>query len=258
MSTGSRLPTTSLSVRSSGGSSRWRRATSERGRWQPTTSCSVSIYPTPSSGAVQVVGAENHVTASDQRCCHQTTTWPEPGARTRGQASIIDHHCLSACVPDARPRAELAGAARTFRGGQGRRDLGAAPRGCRAAPTQPAPDAELGRPRAAQRAEPAPPGRSAPAAARVTENFAALARPARRPPLELSATTTRPPHHVANGSPAGVADGPGRTHGGGTDASTASWSDSTIGSPRPPYGRSSRRPVSIPPRDGPGRPGDSS
>jgi hypothetical protein len=57
------------------------------------------------------------------------------------------------------------------------------------------------------------------AAARVTENFAALARPARRPPLELSATATRPPHHVANGSPAGVADGPGRTHGGGTDAS---------------------------------------
>jgi hypothetical protein len=64
------------------------------------------------------------------------------------------------------------------------------------------------RPRAAQRAEPIPASRSATAAARFTENLAALARPADRPPVDLSATTTRPPTHVANGSGAGVADGP--------------------------------------------------
>ena len=46
MSTGSRLPTTSLSVRSSGGSSPWRRATSERGSVATDShSRSVSIYP---------------------------------------------------------------------------------------------------------------------------------------------------------------------------------------------------------------------
>src|SRR4051794_26459202 len=44
----------------------------------------------------------------------------------------------------------------------------------------------------------------------------------------------------------------------GTGASTARWSASAIRSPRPPSGRSSRRPAAIPPRDGPGRPGDSS
>jgi hypothetical protein len=55
MSTGSRLPTTSLSVRSSGGSSPWRRATSERGLVATDShSCSVSISLTPSSGVVQV------------------------------------------------------------------------------------------------------------------------------------------------------------------------------------------------------------
>jgi hypothetical protein len=69
----------------------------------------------------------------------------------------------------------------------------------------PAPDAELGRPRAAHRAEPAPAGQSAPVAARVTPNPAALARPAGRPSVELSTTTTRPPHHVASGSGAGAA-----------------------------------------------------
>src|SRR5919112_2008992 len=98
---------------------------------------------------------------------------------------MISRRGLPTRLPDARPRAELADAARPLRGSQGRRDLGASSRGRRVAPTPPAPDAELGRPRAPQRAEPAPTGRSASAAARVTENAAALARPAGRPPLDL-------------------------------------------------------------------------
>jgi hypothetical protein len=95
-------------------------------------------------------------------------------------------------LPDARPHAELACAARPGRRGEGRRDPGAASRGHRSTPTQPAPKAELGRPRPAQRAEPAPTGRSATAAACVAENAAALARPAGRPPVDLPATTTGP------------------------------------------------------------------
>ena len=152
------------------------------------------------------VGAENPDTASDQRVHSQSADLAVTVHRPRG---MISRCGLPTRVPVARPRAELADAARTFRGSQGRGDLGASSRGRRAAPTQPAPDTELGRPRAAQRPEPAPAGQSAPAAARVTENPAALARPAGRPPLELSATTTWPPNHVANGSGAGVADGPG-------------------------------------------------
>src|SRR5215218_9328721 len=98
-------------------------------------------------------------------------------------------------VPHARPRAELAGAVRTLGRSQGCRDLGAPTRGGRTAPTPPTPEAELGRPRPAQRAEPTASHPAAPAAARVTENPAALALPARRPPLDLSATTTRPTAH---------------------------------------------------------------
>ena len=69
---------------------------------------------------------------------------------------MIYRRGLPTRVPDARPRAELAGAARPLRGSQGCRDPGPPSRGRRAAPTPPAPEAELGRPRAAQRAEPAP------------------------------------------------------------------------------------------------------
>jgi hypothetical protein len=68
---------------------------------------------------------------------------------------------------------------------------------------------ELGRPRPAQRVEPTPTRRSATAAARLTPDPAALARPARRRPLDLPATTTRPTAHRATGSGVGAADGPG-------------------------------------------------
>jgi hypothetical protein len=88
-------------------------------------------------------------------------------------------------LPDARPHAELAGAARPSRRSQGRRDPGASSRGRRPPPTQPAPAAELGRPRPAQRVVQGAAYLGAPAAARVTENPAALARPVGRPPLDL-------------------------------------------------------------------------
>jgi hypothetical protein len=111
-------------------------------------------------------------------------------------------------VPDARPSAELAGATRPIRFSQGRRDPRAAPRGRRAAPTQPTPDPELGRPRRAQRAEPAAAHPVAPAAARLTPNPAALARPTRRPPLDPPRTPTRPPANLPTDPGPGTADGP--------------------------------------------------
>src|SRR4051812_3452175 len=105
---------------------------------------------------------------------------------------MIPDRGLPTRLPDARPHVELAGAARPDRRHQGRRDPGAASRDRRPAPTQPTPEAELARPRPAQRPEPAPPGKSAPAAKGVAQNPAALARPAGRPPLDLPATTTGP------------------------------------------------------------------
>ena len=161
-------------------------------------------------------------------------------------------------VPDARSRAELAGAARPLRRRQGRRDPDAASRGRRAAPHQPPPDADLARPRRAQRAEQAAARPAAPAAAGVAPNAAALARPARRPPLDLPAPTTRPTTHRTADPGPGAADGPResplglQTHPG------------RAGRPRPCRRRLDRledpeeTPDSIPRPDGPGRPGDSS
>src|SRR4051794_11551270 len=48
---------------------------------------------------------------------------------------------------------------------------------------------------------------------------------------------------------------PARIPAGATDASRVNSSDPATRSPPPPYGRSSRQPVSIPPRDGPARRG---
>ena len=86
--------------------------------------------------------------------------------------------------------------------------LDAAARGRRAAPHQPPPEDDLARPRRAQRAEQAAARPAAPAAAGLTPNAAALARPARRPPLDLPAPTTRPTtHRTADPGPR-AADGP--------------------------------------------------
>ena len=111
-------------------------------------------------------------------------------------------------LPDARSRAELAGAARPLRRRQGRRDPDAASRGRRAAPHQPPASADLARPRRAQRTEQAAARPAAPAAAGDAPNPAALARPARRPPLDLPAPTTRPTTHPAADPGPGAADGP--------------------------------------------------
>src|SRR5262245_35543711 len=95
-------------------------------------------------------------------------------------------------VPDARPRAELAGAARPLRRGQGHRDPHAASRGRGAAPHQRPAHADLARPRRAQRAEQAAAYPATAGAAGVAPNPAALARPPRRPPLDLPAPTSGP------------------------------------------------------------------
>jgi hypothetical protein len=114
-------------------------------------------------------------------------------------------------LPAPHPRAELAGAARPHRGSQGRRDPGPASRSRRAAPTQRAPEAELDRPRTAQCTEPTATGRATTAAARLTPDPAALARPTGRPPLDLPATTPWPTTRRATRPGAGVADGPGES-----------------------------------------------
>ena len=200
------------------------------------------------------VGAENRVTVSDQRLSRQAAS-PSPSRR---QPSMIARCGLRTRLPDARSRAELAGAARPLRRRQGRRDPGAASRGRGAAPHQPPPDADLARPRRAQRAEQAAARPAAPAAAGLTPNPAALARPARRPPLDLPAPTTRPTTHRTADPGPGAADGP-------RESPLGLQKDSgRAGRPRPSgrrldrlddleeRGTRSRAPTS------PGRPGDSS
>ena len=79
----------------------------------------------------------------------------------------------------------------------------------------------------------------------------------RRPPLDLSKTANRAVHR-SRSRRALVLRMARETPGGGTDASTASSSDSAARSPRRRCGRSSRQPASIPLRNGPDRPGESS
>ena len=93
---------------------------------------------------------------------------------------------------------------------------------------------------------------------RLTPNPAALARPARGPPLDLPAATSRSTTRRTTHPGAGATHGPGESQGGGTAASRASSSDSATRSPPPRYGRSSRALASTRPRDGPARPGESS
>src|SRR5689334_13787910 len=111
-------------------------------------------------------------------------------------------------LPDVYSGAELAGAPRSLRRGKGRRDPRAASRGRGAAPHERPASAHLARPRHAQRAEHAAACLIAPAAAGVSPIPAALARSTRRPPLDLSAPTTRPTIHRTTDPDPGVADGP--------------------------------------------------
>jgi hypothetical protein len=71
------------------------------------------------------VGAENHVTASDQRLRRRPTSKLE----LAGRPSMIARRDASTRIPGAHPRAELAGAARPIRRSQGRRDPAAPSRG---------------------------------------------------------------------------------------------------------------------------------
>src|SRR3954447_5621985 len=112
------------------------------------------------------------------------------------------------CLSTSRSRAGLAGAARPLRRRQGRRDPDTASRGCRTAPHQPPTNLHLARPRRAQRTEQTAPRPTTSAPAGVTSNAAALARPTRRPPLDLPAPTTRPTTHLRRDPGLGAADGP--------------------------------------------------
>jgi hypothetical protein len=77
-----------------------------------------------------------------------------------------------------------------------------------AAPHERRAGADLAGPRPAQRAEQTAACLSAPAAAGVTPNPAALARSTRRPPLDLPAPTTRPTTHRTGDPRPRAADGP--------------------------------------------------
>ena len=124
-----------------------------------------------------------------------------PRGHSPSPRSIIPRCGLPTRLSAARPRAELPDPARPLRRSQRRRDPGAPSRGRSAAPTQPTPHPDVDRPRAPQRAQPTAPYLVARAAARLTPNPAALARPPRRPPLDLPQTTTRPPTHPAAPGP---------------------------------------------------------
>ena len=76
----------------------------------------------------------------------------------------------------------------------------------------PRPTADVGRPGRPQRPQQAAARGSAPVATGVAQNPAALARPTRRPPLDLPATTTRPPTHPTADPGPGVADGRRESH----------------------------------------------
>ena len=148
-----------------------------------------SRRPPPADG----VGFENTDTLapSDQRDHRQPT---DLALALSDPRSLISRCGSPTRVPDARPHAEL-----DFR--------------CSPGPTRPRTsrswccvtrspscadstiaEAELGRPRPVQRAEQAATGLGAPAAARVAQNAAVLARSTGRPPVDLSVRQTgRPP-----------------------------------------------------------------
>ena len=111
-------------------------------------------------------------------------------------------------IPDARSRAELADAARPLRYRKGRRDSDPASRGRGAQPHQHPASPDLARPGSAQRTEQAAASPAAPAAAGVTPNPAALARPTHHPPLDLPAPTTRSTTHRTTDPSPGTAHGP--------------------------------------------------
>src|SRR5687768_853964 len=75
----------------------------------------------------------------------------------------------------------------------------------------PRPDADLDRPRRPQRAGQTAARTAAPAAARLAQNPAGLARPPRRPQMHLSAATPRPTTCFAGDPSPGATDGEGES-----------------------------------------------
>jgi hypothetical protein len=176
------------------------------------------------------VGAENPVTASDQRFRDQ----PRPAPAAGTPASMIARCDFPTRVPLARPHAELAGATRPVNRDQGHRDLGAPSRGRRAAPTPPTTDVDLDRPRISQRAEQAPTHAAAPAAAGVSQNPCC----AGTPDSSLVGGPTlddNPAAHPRHNRSAPWYRWLGRTRPGASPR--ASSSDSVTRSPPPPSGR---------------------
>ena len=165
----------------------------------------------------QPVSAENRVTGSDSILPRAS-----PQGHVPNQPSMIARRGPRTCLPDARSRAELAGATRPLRHRQGRRDPHAATRSRGAAPHQPTTNLHLARPRRTQRIEQTASGPAAAAATGVTPNAAALARPARRPPLDLPAPTTRPTTHRTPRPGLWCCGWPARIPAGATEESKAS------------------------------------
>ena len=124
------------------------------------------------------------------------------------RASMIARCGPRTRLPDACSRVELVGATRPLRRLQERRDPDASTRGRGTATHQPSAETDLARPRRTQRTEQTAADPAAPSAAGVTPNPAALARPARRPPLDLPAPTTRPTTHRTGDPGPRAADGP--------------------------------------------------
>jgi hypothetical protein len=127
--------------------------------------------------------------------CHAPTSAFAVARRDDHRPSLISMigHCGPPTrLPHARTHTELARAARPIRHGQGRRDPGAASRGRGAAPSQSALATNVGRSCVLQRFGQAAARTGTAAPAGLATNAAALACPARRPPLDLPATTTRP------------------------------------------------------------------
>ena len=180
------------------------------------------------AGRFSRAGAENRVKASDQHLRDRPTVRPR----------MIACCGLATRLPDTRPHAGLAGPSRPIRHGQGRRDPGAPSRGRRTAPTQPAPDLDLRRPRRPQCTGQAATHAATSVTARHAEDPAALARPTRRPTLDLPETPPRPPAHSTADPGAGATDGGREPQLGLPTHPRRAPSDSATSSPPPPCGQS--------------------